>query len=65
MTNWTVAKRTVQGDGLIDTRCRWRRHTCDGVRRYLIVLMFTEKLIVSVECASKLGSYCLSVTEDK
>lgn len=40
-------------------------HRCDRVRGYLIVLMFTEKLIVSVECASKLGSHCLSVTEDK
>lgn len=55
-----------QGDGLIGTRCSWRRHTdVMGVRHYLIVLMFTEKLIVSVECASKLGSHCLSVTEDK
>lgn len=36
-----------------------------GVRHYLIVLMFAGKLIVSVECASKLGSHCLSVTEDK
>lgn len=42
-----------------------KAHRCDGVRRCLIVLMFTEKLIVSVECASKLGSHCLSVTEDK
>lgn len=59
-------KSTAQGDGLIGTRCRWRRHTdVMGVRHYLIVLMFAGKLIVSVECASKLGSHCLSVTEDK
>lgn len=32
---------------------------------YLIVLMFPKKLIVSVECAIKLGSHRLSVTEDK
>lgn len=38
---------------------------CDGVHPYLIVLMFPKKLIVSVECAIKLGSHRLSVTEDK
>lgn len=32
---------------------------CDGVRPYLIVLMFPEKLIVSVEYAIKLGSHHL------
>lgn len=38
---------------------------CDGVHPYLIVLMFPKKLIVSAECAIKLGSHRLSVTEDK
>lgn len=65
MTSRTAAQSTAQGDSLIGTRCGWEGTQMWGVRRCLIVLMFAEKLIVSVECASKLGSHCLSVTEDK